>query len=164
MSMVLVASAVLVGATPALATPASPEYCVIVLKKVDPVTRTSPEVARSCAKDAAAVASLVPVASVRLVRVYQNTNWTGVWVDVWGQDGPCDSAGYRLSDLSDANWQVGGISSYRVYNACWASVTWDATGGAGHASPNHCFDVSYVGAGFNDRVGAIWVWYSLSCV
>jgi hypothetical protein len=141
-------------------------YCVLVLKKLQPGEQASSEVARSCSMDPKAAAAAAPAASIVLARVYQNTNWTGYWTEIRGNDGPCDSVGYNIPNLNDANWTVGGISSYRVYNNCWASMTWDAPAGAPvrHGSADHCWDVAYVGAAFNDRVGAMNLWYSLSCV
>ncbi|WP_147263939.1 hypothetical protein [Prauserella sp. PE36] len=56
-------------------------------------------------------------ANYQLVHLYQHSYQGGRSTTIFGESA-CDSAGYGMSDLRNANSVVGGISSYRADPTC----------------------------------------------
>ncbi|GAA4469061.1 hypothetical protein [Phytohabitans houttuyneae] len=128
-------------------TSARGEHCNIVLRKLQPGRSVSEVVAKDCDTDAAALAERAPQGQILLSTVFQHSGWKGLSVNIFGYDGPCDSAGYTF-DTTSHNTAVEGISSYFVYNNCWYTVI---TNNAGAVDGN-CWDIPYVGDAHNDQV------------
>jgi hypothetical protein len=139
-----------VGVTAHSATTAATEHCNIVIRKLRPGQKTSDVVSRDCDTDPVALAKRAPQAETLLTSLYQHRGWKGNWSNIWGYDGPCDYEGYNFSTVFENGW-VPGISSYFVFNSCWATTIRNSDG----ALDANCWDVEYVGDAFNDRVHGI---------
>lgn len=173
----LAASAALVAllgisATPALADEAisvkSPEasqrpdgaYCMTIVHRVNDQTGESVPVSSECS-DSAITGTVIPdTASSRaylagnpalLVTFFAHQSYGGNWRTVGGDDGPCDSAGYGLSNLIQDNFYLG-ISSYKLSSNCRRSTVYTETNYGGYAKSFSTVNVPYVGTTHNDQV------------
>jgi hypothetical protein len=139
----------------------TPQNCAVLISKAPNPQSDSPVVSTTCS----AGTPVVPAESTLLVRFYQHANYGGLNTAVYGDSGPCDSAGYRLPDLGFANALVGGISSYRVYSNCnYTKICNGLPGDNYYCSGYRCWDAAYVGDLYNDRVLQMWLRNYVYCV
>ena len=140
------------GFAPAVHRAGAPRACAVVADHHRVLSRT-------CADSADAPAlRAVRADNTLLVTLYQDAGFEGQQTSLYGRSGSCDSQGYSFGDLTDANSQVNGVSSYRVYNNCGASSTFTGTGFSGQGSGVNHGDQGYVGDQWNDNVYSMKVW------
>ncbi|MFJ5261597.1 hypothetical protein ACIQAC_14160 [Streptomyces sp. NPDC088387] len=110
----------LVGLAPTVSAAETPKasegkYCATVVEPVKAGEKVSRVKNRVCADSRASAAAAVrQSASTLLMTWYDNANFGGGWNDLYGNFGPCDSAGYVLNT---GLWRTS-ISSFRTYNNC----------------------------------------------
>ena len=137
------------------------QNCAVVIGKAPSPQTESPVRSTECSQDT----PVVSAGSVLLVTFYQHANYGGLSTSVYGDSGPCDSAGYRLSDLTFANAVVFGISSYRAYSNCNNSKFCNGLSPSDYECTGYrCWDAAYVGDRFNDRVLQMWLRNYVYCV
>jgi hypothetical protein len=88
--------------------------------------------------------------SVPILIVYQDINYGGKHVIVYGKDGPCDAAGYHITGGLD----VGGISSIQYATACYYQRGWIPMNCC-FSDPNCIhfqFNTPWVGSRANDKL------------
>lgn len=145
-------------ATAAVAHARTTEYCTVVVKRIHPQRPETTVVHRACASTPTASSLAVPTSQVPIVQVFENADWGGRYVTIDGYD-PCDRYGYTINDLSWANGQVSGISSFAVLNNCTFSSTYHDTN-----ETNFCANAdgndNYVGDQCNDHLYSMRVWSS----
>lgn len=159
------ASADTAGDTPAVADLSSYD-CVIVAKRIlpgKPETRLGPALCEISERRAIATAA----ASFVLVAFYEHAKYnttrrgrsTAILVESL-----CDSVGYRMSDLRDANNKVGGVSSYTYGTAgCNDGQIFYNTNFTG-SSTFVRGDCPNVGTSFNDHLWSMRAWrYPCGC-
>ena len=84
--------------------------CATVLERIAPNSPDLRVKTDFCSTDPAAVAAVVPAASLVLARFYGGVNYTGAYRTTWVTS-PCDSVGYHITDNRSLNSAVGGIAS-----------------------------------------------------
>jgi hypothetical protein len=145
-------------ATAAIAHATTTEYCTVVVKRIHPQRPETTVVHRACASTPTASSLAVPSSQVPILQVFEDADWGGRYVTIDGYD-PCDRYGYTINDLSWANGQVNGISSFAVLNNCTFSSTYHDTN-----RTNFCADadgnVNYVGNYCNDHLYSMRLWSS----
>jgi hypothetical protein len=113
--------------TAARATRAPQRHCVIVVGGLSQGQATS-QVVDECSSTHAPGSTLPAGADTRkltlLVQFYEGVNFTGPHVALYGSAGPCTAAKYIFPDLRTVNGEVGGISSYRLFNNCRFASYW----------------------------------------
>lgn len=141
---------------------ATEKNCAVVIGKAPSAEADSPVISANCVDGT----PKAPAETVLLARFYQHADYGGSYISLHGNAGPCDSVGYRFSDISYQNYAVGGISSYRVYSNCNQSKICNGLPGSNYScwGSYRCWDVSYVGDLFNDSVVQIWLRNYLYCV
>lgn len=112
-----------VGAATAQHTGSAHKYCYAVIARIHPPAPASHVIAHGCSISAVGAAQeravLIARQDVPLVTFYENADYAGNADTIYGHDGPCDSSGYGISDLTyENNWVIGGISSYTTSNLC----------------------------------------------
>lgn len=136
------------------------KYCAVVVDRAPNRHTASHVVSRTCATDPSAPALRSAAAdNTLLVTVYEDAGYGGEQTSLYGRQGPCDSSGYRFEDLSDANDQVNGISSYHLYSACNRSDIFTGTEFSGVGSTILYGDQTYVGSQWNDNVNSMGIWH-----
>ncbi|WP_394834375.1 hypothetical protein LVJ94_48535 [Pendulispora rubella] len=93
----------------------SGRHCRVVLEKLEPGETESRVAADECVADEKDF-TLNPAASTLLMIWYEHPYFGGESRAIYGNAGPCDSAGYGVSDVG-ANW-YSRISSFKGFNSC----------------------------------------------
>lgn len=137
--------------------PAQKQYCTTVLDR-DPLTKETFVVSRECSPDKNSPILAAPTSAVALITFFEDAGWIGYHDSVWGNDGPCDSTGYGMSDLIAMNLNVAGISSYYYFNECDAQRYYYLSYYGGTASPVRYGDRYFVEDPWNDHLYSMRVW------
>ncbi len=145
-------------ATAAVPHATTTEYCTVVVKRIHPQQPETTVVHRACASTPTAQALAVPHSQVPLVQLFEDANFRFSYVTIDGYD-PCDRYGYTLSDLTWANGQVDGVSSFVVLNNCTFSSTYHDTNLTNFCA-NADGNVNYVGDQCNDHLYSMRLWSS----
>jgi hypothetical protein len=138
-------------------------YCMTVIAKVGRGEATSRVISHRCSSRHAP-GSLRPAGTSHtasqtvLVIFFQNEGYTGQTDTVYGDSGPCDTAGYSLPNLTLAEYYTNGISSYQLYSNCKYASYWTETNFNGSKKTGVKGNQSYVGALFNDKIYSMRVW------
>lgn len=137
-------------------------YCLTEVAKIHPPRPATRVIGRICS-DRHEPGSVLPIgANMRqetlLVTFFQNEDYGGSFDSVGGHDGPCDIDGYGFSNLTLTNFNVNGISSYKLFSNCKISSYWDETGFTGNKRSSFRGDNRFVGATWNDRVFSMRTW------
>src|SRR5215469_4061932 len=82
----------------------------------------------------------------------------GLWDTVGGRNGPCDTAGYGLANLTLANFNVDGISSYTLHSKCKFASYWTGVNYTGHKRSGRKGNAPFVGAIWNDDLHSMRTW------
>jgi hypothetical protein len=127
-------------------------HCAVLLDKLQPGQTESRVVSYTCADSEQALASLQPAASVKLMTVFQNSNFGIKIKDFFGAAGPCDASGYSINNVgADANDR---ISSFQTFSNCNHTVAFvDINQGGGSQGYNGT-SISFVGNAMNDRISS----------
>ncbi|MBT2228375.1 hypothetical protein [Nonomuraea sp. NEAU-A123] len=145
-------------------------YCAVLIGKATE-GKPSPVLARACDDTSAANArekmlqetsedspksTVRPLAADLLMTWYSDTDYHGASTNIFGDDGPCDRAGYRL-DVNSATFGIWSriLSSARGAGPC---NTARFANRAGTSSQEFGLPVPYLGSLLNDNVGTIWVY------
>lgn len=145
-------------------------YCAVLIGK-STEEKPSPVLARACDDSSAANArekmlqvtskdgsnsTMKPLAADLLMTWYSDTDYHGASTNVFGDDGPCDRAGYRL----DVNNTTFGLWSHILSSARGSGPCNTArfANRAGTSSQEFGLPVPYLGSLLNDNVGTIWVY------
>lgn len=144
-------------------------YCAVLIGKATE-GKPSPVLARACDDTSAANArekmfqaaskddskTVKPLAADLLMTWYSDTDYHGASTNIFGDDGPCDRAGYRL-DVKSATFGLWShiLSSARGAGPC---NTARFANRAGTSSQEFGLPVPYLGSLLNDNVGTIWVY------
>lgn len=140
---------------------AADEYCVVVIGKAAKGAM-SPVRSETCSTDPNAK-SLTKAASgeVLLMEWFWNAdNRPSKLTRIHGDDGPCDSAGYRMNVLYGWTNQISGFNSY---SSCNVATGYDdyLTSGAHQTwsmhKPCNCLLQGWVGSYMNDRINSFWI-------
>ena len=142
---------------------AAPRYCFTLVAKVNPPTAKSRVVSQTCSSTHAPGSLLpagvaVPRQAALLVTFFQNEDYGGLWDTVGGRNGPCDTAGYGLSNLTLANFNVNGISSYTLHSKCKFASYWTGVNYTGHKRSGRKGNAPFVGAIWNDDLHSMRTW------
>lgn len=141
------------------AKPAAGKYCLSQAAPVSPGSRDLTITSTTCSDTARAGTTLPdnvaqPAATQLLVIFHQNLNYGGAYDTIAGSFGPCDSAGYGFTNLSNVEFNVGGISSYEYAagsNCNYASY-YTGTNYGGTARIGYIGNNPYVGSPWNDDI------------
>lgn len=165
-SMLAVPAASATATASSAATDALAAYdCVIVAERISPAKpdlRLGPRLCGQSPERSRAAADASYVLVVFFEHVKYNTVRRGRSTAVT-VGSPCDSVGYRMSDLRDANNDVGGISSYRYGTAgCNGGQIFYNTNLTGSQAiiSNDCPNVGVV---YNDHVWSMRAWRYPDC-
>jgi hypothetical protein len=128
LSILLTAAAVLAPVTPAsAAAPAdvsSSAECQIVIGKAAGPEHVSPVLSSQCAKPGERLAAPATTSALTLLMVwYTGYNYSGRSTKIYGDGGPCDSAGYGFAWVS-SEWNDA-IRAWKVFNYCYYSAAWE---------------------------------------
>jgi hypothetical protein len=156
----------------ASASAAKTKVCVTMIERIEPGKPETRIVSQRCdenvlkGQESAAESSLLQApdaegraaaaSSTLLVRFYQHIGYGGIYDSVYGSFGPCDYDGYGMSDTSVIQANVGGISSYRIYNQCNVTEMNTRTHWQGLYSGLRYWDQSYIQPTWNDHVNSFW--------
>src|SRR5512139_983469 len=154
----------------AVAETGADRHCAVLIGKATD-GKVSPVLAHACDDISAANArakmlraasknssksTVKPLADDLLMIWYSDADYGGASTTIYGDEGPCDSAGYRLHTGNSALGIWGRLlSSARGAGSC---NTARFSNRAGTASQTFGLPVSYLGSLLNDNVGAIWVY------
>lgn len=148
--LTVTAAAVLTGtaaAGPAAArAPEAPYHCVITLHGADVPT----------ARCGAAAETRAARSGTLLTTWYEDVDYGGDSTDIRNAGGPCDAAGFGVSDIGGflgPGWDDS-ISSFRTFDSCVVVQGFESSeyGGASHVWVG---DQSYVGDDWNDRISSL---------
>jgi hypothetical protein len=143
------------GGTAEAAQPAM--HCAVVLDKVHPGETASRVMSESCSTSAT---SVVPLASIPILSIWENINYTGASKTFYGGSGPCDAAGYIIRDVGDNGihfaWWRTHVSSFMWGNNCSFVNAYKGGNNTGFCAMYHG-NVGYVGAFMNDKIWSFHV-------
>lgn len=154
--VVAVSSTAVTSASAATTAPQA-KYCVQVLDPLQPGQQTSRIAYQTCSTDPSAKSLVQPAAETELVKFWQNNGYEGLWDIVYGKEGKCDIDGYGLGDLTGVNANVGGISSYKLYNNCTASQQCTKVQYAGDCTTLLFGNQPLLHGEYNDHMYSGWV-------
>ncbi|WP_131735806.1 hypothetical protein [Actinomadura roseirufa] len=121
-------------------------HCTVVLKKPRPGQASSPVVSQTCGdtkKDLRALDDTL------LITLYQHADYGGASLEVKGQDGPCDKAGYKFPVVPWPWFEM--VSSFRATNDCHWTSAWSEFNFGGGTDGWYAQNVPYVGIFLNDN-------------
>lgn len=160
-----VGSTALIAGTAALASPATAapaagseaptKYCAKLLAEQKSATQASEVLRESCSSKSMAEAreGLHAAGATKLMRWYSDGGYKGrMQANIYGNDGPCDSAGYGFEPSDD--WKDS-LSSIRGYNHC---DKLRLTNIAGTYSKPFTLPESFGDEIYNNNVGYVKVW------
>jgi hypothetical protein len=147
--------------------PRAIKYCYTEIEKIHPGQAASRVISRICS-DRHSPGSVLPLgvtarglASKRetlLVMFFQNSGYRGTPNSIYGGSGPCDVAGYGFQDLTVSNADVGGITSYLLFNSCRFASYWTGTDFTGSKRSGYDGDNTNVGVPWNDHLLSMRTW------
>ncbi len=124
--------------------------CQIVLAKLQPGERTSRVLSSQCVEgDQALVA---PLGDTILMSWYEDINFGRHLYDAYGEDGPCDWAGYGYSFVGA--FYNDRISSFKLYNNCFYTRAYADRDYQGDCQEYYSDNISWVGTRMNDRISS----------
>lgn len=105
------------------------KICDTYVRRTNDKTGDTEVVGDTCSKDPALRASAQRIKTQRapvvvLVEFWSAPRLVGNVDRVYGWSGPCDPVGYRFSNLSEMNADLGGIRSYVTGNLCYGQEIW----------------------------------------
>jgi hypothetical protein len=149
--------AMTVGAGSAEAAVDTGTHCAVVLDKVHPGETVSRVLSTTCARDAT---PKVALASIPILSIWENLNYTGASKTFYGGSGPCDAAGYIIRDVGDNGihlaWWRTHVSSFMWGNNCSYVNAYKGGNNTGFCAMYHG-NVGYVGAFMNDKIWSFHV-------
>lgn len=142
------------------------EYCAILVGKTPNGATTSPVLARACSQESprqaleemeAKAERTLPAQvyksldRVRLMTWFEDANYGGNTTEIYGDDGPCDTGGYRVEP--DWFWKVN-LTSVTGTDACDVGrfYTQQLDHSETRRLPTHLYPP------LNDNVGLVRVW------
>lgn len=139
------------------------KYCYTEVARIHPHSPETRVVSQTCSNGHLPNSVLPdnikqPSTKTLLVTFFEDEDYLGAWDTVGGDSGTCDSSGYGLSDLTLANFNVNGISSYRLNGKCTIASYWNQTNYQGQGRINYRGDNFFVGAPWNDDLYSMKVW------
>jgi hypothetical protein len=131
------------------------ERCQIILAKLQSGEQTSRVLSSQCAQGNQQL--LAPQASALLMTWYKDINYNGASTRIYGNSGPCDSAGYGIPNLGayGSSWNDS-VSSFKVWNNCYYTRAYTNINYGGTCKRYHN-NVSWVGSTMNDKISSFWV-------
>lgn len=91
--------------------------------------------------------------AIPIMELYADAGYGGKSFIIYGYQGPCDGGGgYAISDTTNQNSTVGGISSFHGYNGCTSAKIYNQTNLAGSPANFYGPDVPSLPAGYDNRV------------
>lgn len=175
-----VANADPIATSAGTAAPNTGTHCDIVFSKPKTPDGVSQEISRSCTTGSvdpkkvptasAAVARPNGTVLTALVTFYQYSDYNidpnthldngGRTTTLYGSDGPCDTLGYRFTNLTYSNdVAVQGISSYVTYNNCNKQNYWNQTSFGGTPRFNGSGGAPYLGFAYDDRLYSMKMYF-----
>lgn len=149
------------------------ETCYLIVNKVEPGQAASDVVGKGCEAGLQAKLGSSPqarpnteaaaVTAVPIVELYADTSYGGKSFIIYGNQGPCDSSGYSISDASNPNTQVGGISSYIASGNCQSQQVFNQTQFGGQGGTFNGYRQPAVGTAFDNKVLSLKLTSQTSC-
>jgi hypothetical protein len=139
-------AAALAGAAAPPQVPVPHTHCVITLHGADAPT----------ARCGAAAETGEARAGTLLMSWYRDADYDGDTVDLRSTEGPCDAAGYGVSDIGEyLGWAWNdSVSSFRTFGNCTVVQSF-ANNNYGGDFHTFIGDTPYVGDDWNDRISSI---------
>jgi hypothetical protein len=132
--------------------------CQAVIEKVRPGETYSRVKSEECVEEGQTL--VAPAADIPILTVYEHINYGGRGKVFYGDQGPCDASGYRISNLGslglNAGWWNRNVSSFRYGSGCYYQNAYDDVvlqGYCWHFQGN----VPWVGASANDTISSFRV-------
>jgi hypothetical protein len=139
-------------------------HCQVVLGKATSSTEGSPIVSTKCVHDGEQL--MAPASSTLLAIAWDQYNFSGASLNIYGNDGPCDGEGYGIRNVGfiyapgthPGDWNDR-IRSWRVFNRCdYSSAFRDQDfGGYCGEYKGPVADGSYLDGGITS------MWFSACC-
>ena len=141
------------AATAAHSAARSPQqYCVVTVGKLHLGQAASQVTLNECAT------SRVPRKLTKIVQFFQGVNYTGRSISVYSPAGPCTAVKFLLPNLRTVNAELGGITSYRLFNNCHFASYWRNTGFRGPKKGPVRGNNRYVGLPWAGHLWSMKIW------
>jgi len=148
-----------------------PQHCDIVVAKLQPGQTTSDVISRDCGDNEDDSNTFAAASGKRalIMTWYEDAGYGGGSQKIYGDDGPCDDAGYGIPNVGvydDITWPFGGwndtISSFKTWNYCNHAAAYEHENYGGRCDdwydPGAAgLGVKYVGDKMNPMITSFYV-------